>query len=202
MSTKVFQGIRFPKNKLDQFVDHVRPAQLRQVEKHVRGIAERVGTSGPDYRARARKHRTWKKPEHKHSRDCWHCKTGVVMDMLREQTKSIDRNPYLDMGCGFNLWVPKGRFILGSPWGEPLVADVKMPEWVEKYGYWDSTDPLESVSTREWKRREKAWEGVLKHQWRKLVLTSFDSSSAYTVDMSWLILRLTRGKSWGDPGGR
>jgi len=201
MSTKVYQGIRFPKSKLDQFVDHMRPAQLRRVEAHVRGMAEKVSTKGPTYKERAKNHRSWKNttPSNRHTKDCWHCKCGVVLDSVREQAGARGRNPYLDLSCGFSLWIPKGNYILGSPWGEGIVADVETPEWVEQYGYWNNTDRPDSMPTREWKRREKAWEGVLAHQWRKLVLTGFDGSAAHTVDMSWLSLRLSRGDTWGDP---
>jgi len=201
MSTKVYQGIRFPKNRLGEFVDYVRPAQLRRVEEHAREMASKVSTKSEAYEDRAKKHRAWKKAVIRHKKDCWHCKCGVVMASFREQVENANRNPWLDLGCGFNLWVPSGRFVLGSPWGNSI-TDVTYPEWVEEYAYWNNTDPLETVSTREWDRREKAWEGVLEHQDRKLSLTSFDCSAAHTVDMSWLSLRLVRGDSWGDPNGR
>ena len=121
---------------------------------------------------------------------------------------SYERTPWADVGCGVNLWFPKrSRFVLGHPWGESI-TDIDFPEWVEEYGYWNNTDKPDEIPQREWTRRKKAWDSVLQCNSleRKLQLVGFDASKKYTVDFSWLELRLLRSVSpsdddWGNPHG-
>jgi len=41
-----------------------------------------------------------------------------------------------------------------------LLNVLKTQEWVEEFGYWDSTDPLETVTDDEWSHRQRVWDGI------------------------------------------
>ncbi len=141
MSTKIFEGCRFPKTKLTAFVHEVRSAHYKLILEQARHLA------------------ALRKPE-KPKRDTWGCRVMALTDLFRELAKQLQRCPPFDLECGWKVWLPlRGRFAYTSPWGEHYTRkDLKLPDYVEDYPYWDSVDEPEGMSMREWRRRGKNWE--------------------------------------------
>jgi hypothetical protein len=209
VSTKCYWGIRFPKNRLSEFVDYARTNYMLKAEAHARKWAGKIGTKTAAYKDEARKHNAARGQPIRHTKDCWACKVRLTMRMFQEANVQSERRPWANLGCGVNIWTPlKGRYLLAHSWGERC-TEITWPDWVEEYGYWNNTDQPDGMSNREWNRRSKAWDAVLQPnaRERKISLKGFDAEGKYTVDMSWLSLRLLRkfsphGPNWGDPRAR
>jgi hypothetical protein len=209
LSTKCYWGIRFPKTKLAEFVDYARTEYMLAAEAHARKWAEKISTKGEAYKERARKHNKQRGSPIRHTKNCWACKVSLAMRMFQEANVQPERRPWANLGCGVNIWTPlKGRYLLAHPWGERC-TEIAWPDWVEEYGYWNNTDQPDGMSDLEWSRRSKAWDAVLQPnaRERKLSMMGFDAEGKYTVDMSWLQLRLldhklSNGEPFGDPRGK
>lgn len=145
MSTKIFEGRRFPKTQLTAFVNEVRPAQYKIILEQARHLA---ALSDPK----------------KLKRDTWDCRVMNLTDLFRKLAKQHERCPPFDLECGWRIWLPpRGRFAYASPWGEHYTRlDLTLPDYVEDYAYWDNTDPPEGMRDgagyRRWRRRSKDWE--------------------------------------------
>lgn len=140
MSTKIYEGRRFPKTKLTDFVHTVRPAQYKLILGQARHMAARIDPKKLD-------------------RDTWDCRVMHITDMFREIAKKAQRWPPFDLECGWKVWLPQaGRWAYASPWGEHYTrADLEFPAYVEDYPYWDNTDEPEGMTMREWRRRGRNW---------------------------------------------
>jgi len=144
VSTKIYEGKRFPKAKLAAFIRDVRHAQWQIIRDRARLIASQLKAERVEV-------------------DTWSHRVMATMDMFREIAKESFRRPWFDLECGWKIWIPeKGRFTFASPWGEhELRGNLVMPDYVEDYPYWDNTDPPEGMRDgagyRRWRRRAKDW---------------------------------------------
>jgi len=143
VSTKIFEGKRFPKTKLGEFVDTVRPAHYAFILEQARHLAAAI------------------KPEVL-DKNTWHARTRKITDIFRKVAAESHRTPLLDLECGWRIWWPRGRWAYTVPWGEYLTRhELELPDFVEDYPYWNSTDPPEGMESgagyRRWRRRAKHW---------------------------------------------
>lgn len=144
MSTKIYEGKRFPKTKLAAFVHTVRPAHYKIILEQARHLAARMSPKKLD-------------------RDTWDHRVMKLMDLFRELSKQLHRCPPYDLECGWSIWLPPtGRWAYASPWGEHYTRDgLTLPDYVENYSYWNNTDPPEGMRKgrgyRRWRRRAKDW---------------------------------------------
>lgn len=194
MSTKIYRGVRFPKHRLAEFTRLVR---LRGLEKIYKETWRRVKAIDMD--AEKPKEIKAKHPDRKD----WTIKTQIVMDMIKKAGQGATRTPWIDMECGWRVWLPeKGRYALAVPWGEAL-TEIKLPGWVEDYGYWDNTDRPDSVSAREWLRRRKNWQ-IACEPWPsnhplRIVVFEVEEGPSGGIGFNWLLIRVLRRGRWGKP---
>jgi hypothetical protein len=147
VSIKIYEGARFRQNMLPVFIEKVRTDQFKIVLEHVRIIAADLKGDAEAFK----------------DGDTWGRRVMVTSDLLRDAANDHRRNPHLDVGCGWKIWLPpKSRFAYTSPWGEAWTRDFELPKFVEEYGYWDNTDPPEGMREgrgyQRWRARRKAWE--------------------------------------------
>jgi hypothetical protein len=148
MSIKIYDGVRFPLAKLGEFVEWVQSRGLKRVLKNARKLMDGVDMESDPVREFFEKY-----PEATE----WMARVNVVMGLIGRAADTPLRNPF-DLESGWRVWIPPGKkFVLAKPYGE-APNHVKLPSWVESYGYWDNVDPDEDVSDREWRQREKDWE--------------------------------------------
>lgn len=149
MSTKIYDGVRFPRARLGEFVECVTKKGREKILRRARELVEALDMDSEEMQARVQAYP---------GKSAWEHRVDEVMTRIGRAADESIRNPFFDMECGWRVWVPtSGRWILAKPYGEG-VNQPKLPEWVQSYGYWDNTDPEEGVSDREWERRKKDWD--------------------------------------------
>lgn len=183
MSTKVYQGYRFPRSRLDEFILIFNEISLRAVSGFLRkhkisesttnGMRKDLGTAS------------------KLSDDdlclIWQLTEGMLMSKQ-------ERNDMFHLDCSFNLWL-RGRWAYMIPYMPNFVkVERVIPKWCEFYGYWDNTDPQEGVSPREWSQREKNWNLVALDDWHKTRLThiAIELKMPHLIGMDALLRRMRR----------
>lgn len=70
---------------------------------------------------------------------------------------------FFRLQAGWNLYA-NGGYYYAVCWGRlvnersaALKAALSQMSWLEEYGYWDAAPPLDSVSRRAWKERQRIW---------------------------------------------
>jgi hypothetical protein len=84
-----------------------------------------------------------------------------LLDRQREVRKTQERDPQIDFGAEIVVIPFEGKFygIYYTEHDEFLKKLLDHPK-VSEYGYWDNTDRPDEVSARDWKKREKIWDGI------------------------------------------
>jgi hypothetical protein len=183
MSTKIYNGIRFPLSRLNEFLNLasdiatklaaadifrvINNLDPKQVKKWIaKGIArERYQSYSPDEKIMAR------------FRICYF----QLSELMSKESKDWSiLNPY-NKQAGWSLFV-RGRYAYGWPWGEYFnesAEGVIASGWVEEYGYWNSSDKPKEVSASAWQKRKQIWDEITEDR------KEFTSRLTYqTVDFS------------------
>lgn len=166
MSTKIHNGVRVPLARLNEFLEAV--AKIT-VEHAAVDIFRIINHQVPPEKVDA-----WIKEDIDPERY-----EGYSSD---EQTMARCRIVYLRLAGFFgagaedqNIWnlynkqagwslFIHGRYVYGWPWGEyvqEVSEEVRKIDWVQYYGYWNSSDKPQETSSREWESRRKAWDTIL-----------------------------------------
>lgn len=199
MSTKIYRGVRFPRKRLAEFAEIARIRGLNRVYEAALDLAEKLQLNDERTGSIIEEQCRISKHEHKPGQDLppeieWRCRVAMTIKLIQVASAGTTRSmPLADLECGWRIWLPqRGRWVLALPWGEEHL-DVRLPRWVEEYGYWDNTDPPEKVTSREWSARGRAWliACAPNHQNHPLSLDVFTvDKDGYGVSMSWLELSL------------
>lgn len=191
MSTKIYDGVRFPQVRLGEFVE-VMHARHRKVVYRAACAAMVL----PESTAAARLDTKGEPDPTPDVATDRHRRADYVTQAARDVERSGARDPFYDLSCGWRIWLPLGsRWALAVPWGERGVR-APIPRWVESYAYWNNSDPPAKLSTgagyRAWQRRETAWAFACEEATEscKLQLHGYDPTSH--MDAAWLYLRLMR----------
>lgn len=156
MSTKIYNAVRFPADKLNNFLDWSRGRMLRSVKERLESLMEGVkpealGKCPPHFRKKGGK-AVWER----------HARMKIVMAECRRAAQTTLRDPIFDIECGFNLWLHNGYFY-AIPIAEPWIIksiETRRPRWVEEYHYQNQTDQPRDISDKEWNQRRRNWEKV------------------------------------------
>lgn len=189
MSTKIYYGVRFPRSRLPEFTIEARVRGLNAVFKAAKILCETVkDLYSDDYEKVVERHghKATDEPPGK----C--CAVSATIDVIGTKYHG---HQLLDLSYSWSVWLPeKSTYALAVP-RRNHTLDHAMPRWVRPYGYWDNTDRPKSVTVREWRSRRKAWSVATAptYESHSLTLHVFDSSR-FSLDMSWLYIRLTEGR--------
>lgn len=159
MSTKIYYAMRFPQDRLNDFLDWSRTEVLKVVKERLETLMADVSPEDLDEcpeRFRGEGRLIWER--FKRMRN--------VMAICRDAANTSQRDPLFDIECGFHIWLHEGRFY-AIPFAEPWikeVLDADRPDWAEEYHYQNQTDKPDEVSEADWAERAAIWEEVcLKH---------------------------------------
>lgn len=90
-------------------------------------------------------------------RDAWHELIQRQRVVKRDGTNDSAVDNEFSM-----MLMPHGRFVYCIVYAghRSLIEFIKKQSWLTPYDYWDNSDPDETVSAREWKKREQVWTAI------------------------------------------
>ena len=185
MSTKIYNGIRFPKTKLATFISDAKKKGLDYVYNYAKNACLLWELESPYLLNLSKQHPNLSE---------WGLLVQTTMNTVSEAQKSLEREPFLDLNCGWGIWIPEtGRYALACPWGEEhLLADI--PDCATSYAYWNNTDRPDDVSSQEWTRRRKAWQIACEpfphNRQLELPIFKLEAGRSPGVDFFWLHRKL------------
>jgi hypothetical protein len=87
-------------------------------------------------------------------------------EYLLQETKKVKISPersLFDYSCSATVHLYKDTF-----YGMLFCDNRKInemwfqQEWIKKFGYWNNTDPLDGINYKDWEKRGKIWDKILK----------------------------------------
>jgi hypothetical protein len=159
MSTKIYYGIRIPIEKISQFTKFFDDTCLIFVEKSTRQLMSAVKEDAVKKEAELLKGIRGNKSVDNFLKDGGDQYIRFVyvakMYMLAMKTHENWFNPE----SWFNAFPFDKHFYIipGYPTGL-RAEDIKYPDYVEDYSYWDNTDPPDNISNSAFRKRGKVWE--------------------------------------------
>lgn len=163
MSTKIYEGIRFPVGRLDGFMEAVGPQHLRRVVQRVRTIQKSLKSEAVEHHAKKNYPELIKDPKFK-KRALRESEFEILSEQCMKASQSMVRDEYsmiFWLDCGWTLW-PRGLYFYAYPYGESWTRErIQFPKWVEEYGYWNNTDKPGNLSDRQWDARRRNWDRAL-----------------------------------------
>jgi hypothetical protein len=160
MSTKIYDGIRIPKSKIDHFMEWFAESCLAAATDYTQALAgcvksERIAELAEKYFVgEERRCETLEEFMEKYEK---HLRVAMVFDMFIRHSQRCLRGFNID--CWANFF-PKGRYyyvVTGWPERDYRSAKAEYPDYVEEYGYWDNTDHPDELTARQWATRRKNW---------------------------------------------
>lgn len=113
-----------------------------------------------------------------------------IWDRRRKIAATMRRDPAVDWEAGLKCWYsPIARGVIGYAYGE--LANTLREYLIYKglatdYAYWNNSDEDDSVPTRQWRQREKAWSLALGEHEGSEFLFSFEGLNiAYESPPNW-----------------
>jgi len=164
VSTKIYNGIRIPKSKIEHFQKWFYHECIRQAAKHTASLACAFKKKVVKEKSAALLE---KSPDLK-------CTKGMT---LAKFIKNFDMQMRVSMAfktfvesskkqwasynidCFAHFW-PRGKYCYIVPVfpGTNRDTEMKYPPYVEEYGYWNNTDRPENLTNRQWETRRKNWD--------------------------------------------
>lgn len=146
MSTKIYNAYKVPIDRLNDFIDYVRPRELRRIGNEIKTIIatydqERLGEE-PEWVEKAK--------EPQKARERWRRSRGY--DILKHEARDLP-SLYDHMASWLNIWFLKGSAYV-------ICCGVTPPRWAKDYSYWNNTDRPEGVSAAAWTARKKRWDEI------------------------------------------
>ena len=165
MSTKIYEAYRFPAEKLDEFLAHVRPRMLKGffekierlmvlgwTKKELDAIDEKVACL--DYLKDA----TPERIEATRERYRWY----ALQSKLRSASVSFEKSAY-NVDASWNLWIYNG-WVYTIPYGR-YKHGAKELNFVEDFSFWNNSDGPDDVPEEEFRARGEVWEKVCLNDW-------------------------------------
>lgn len=168
MSTKIYYARRFPLDKLAEFMLFTRPEMFERIAVEVRKCMDAVTE---EYIQKKFKEFDEREKEVTESRrkaveDTWrYMKAEEIFRHRRPEKKGDDGRPFLNLDCGWNIYLYEG-LCYAYVWGwDKLHHDIEYPEWAEDFCYWNNTDPPEGMREGagydQWQERGRLWHEIL-----------------------------------------
>lgn len=190
MSTKVYTGFKFIPATLDGVTKALAKvaSDIEEMQRHrYRKVYASMLVSLMDRNSTARLSSRNAKLETPR----WRVSQQIA-DRQRRIRATQERDPAVDWEISLQCWQSKaaGR-IIGAVDGEmsdqilTFLVDRKI---VERFGYWNNTDPEEGVPRREWNARKKAWDQALDNK----------SGMPFTFDFEGRYIAFERSPTWAE----
>jgi len=199
MSTKIYYACRFPKSRINDFLDATREYALNKIYERISGLMKDLKP-----KVVAKFTDKYLKKIEKTKKDFdkkdWvgfeqTIRYTLVMKHCVLASQDTRRDALFCIDFAVNIWLDK-RFAYAIPYGEYwLKADwlKSMPEWVKDYAYWNNTDRPDELSAAQWSARRKKWDeltgyGNASHNARRLffdIMTAKDYVSQALLEEYW-----------------
>ena len=152
MSTKVYEAYRFPKDKLNDFVEFIDETILPELldygfyifssikNKTINEILEKKDMQDLEVSDLSKREIAF---EH----------------LIQKGIRSNFRNMY-DLIVSYNFWI-KGDYVYTIPYNmQNVCPNIEYPDYVEEYSYWNNTDRPKDISEEEWEKRGRLWDYI------------------------------------------
>ncbi len=151
MSTKIWQAVRVPIRRLNEYLVACRLPTLARfhskMNDHILWVkAEEVGEM-------ARRYLNGGEDEQTTEKTMLFCKIRILTEKYRKAAKQPERD-YFDVEAGLNVW-QDGRYAYIVPIGRAELAD---EDYAVDYHYQDQTDRPEGTTARQYAARQRKWE--------------------------------------------
>ncbi len=173
MSTKIYRAWRIEINKLNEFIDFVRPQVLEYSKNTVLELMSAVTEAGIEKQRK----------DHPYCNKDVELRLECVLDVYRYT--SNQNKTGLNIDFSLNIWLYENHAYI-IPVGDYFWFDV--PKDTEEFRYWNNTDRPEELSEDEWNYRRSMWkkincgEGIANHNSRRLNHSIIDMSGFGDVD--------------------
>jgi hypothetical protein len=192
MSTKIYDGYRFPRNRLDEFI----PLFNRICLKSVNGLLKKYRINDKTIRETRKKLCVKNRIIRKVLDDNDICLIFQLVEWMKMSKKGMKDIFHLD--CSFNLWLD-GKWAYMIPY---VACGMKMekllPGWCEYYGYWNNTDRPDDVSLRDWNARGRTWNKVALDDWDRTRLTHivFEMKMPNLIGLNNVLRSIRNDEDW------
>jgi len=169
MSTKIYEAWRFPKTRLNEFLTIARETMFKNAWKRMRVLMSAVKQEVVDQKMKDLSRRMGdgfsKLPKHRVERLKKRQRWELILEQIKEASKSSERSPLFCFDCSLNLWI-HGRYVYAIPHGEGFLREgLRFPKWTEEYAYWNNVDHPKGISRRQWEERGRMWDKVCLDDW-------------------------------------
>ena len=178
MSTKIYQGFRFPDRYINQFIDAVDRIMFGRALRRVKMLmaafspaqAEEIATKFYGHQVpviACEKHVNKVAAEQTKDSDrrIAFARFQTVINEAKRASAQAERDPAYNLDCGVNIWF-HDHDAYGIPIGEGwLTGKLRLPWWVKNYSYWNNTDRPRGVTQGDWDARGKRWDKVCLDNW-------------------------------------
>jgi hypothetical protein len=194
MSTKIYDGYRFPRNRLDEFILLFN----RICHRSVRRLLKKYRISDKTVQEARKQLQLAGKSKIDQYTDDDVCLVWQLVQWMRASKNGS--NDMFHMDCSFNLWLD-GKWAYMIPFvANGMRMGRLLPNWCESYGYWDNTDPQEGVSEKEWEARGENWARIATDDWDKTRLAHivFELKMPHLNGLTSLLRSINRNEEWMD----
>jgi len=149
MSTKVYNGMVIPLDKLGEFISIFYNKSIQKARKNIMDFCKQLDAT-----------KTLEILKSKYGISC-SLEYAPFMFIIKEMIDSSRTSEsWGNYDMWFNAWVIKNKVYLYAPCDRTAPSSKDFPSWCRNFSYWDNTDPDSKVSDREWKNREKIWNDI------------------------------------------
>jgi len=174
MSIKIHNSCRVPIDKLNKFLDEIRPIVFDKAsEVAIKLMNEITIEELNEY-----------KSKFKYEIDDSKLKFKIIIEKFEQAAKTAIRSPGIDVTFHLNIWFYNGFAYILPVCDYPFNL-IEFPNWAEEFSYWNNTDQPNNISDDEWKTRRKFWDqincgiGIHSHNSRRMCHSIIDFSSLY-----------------------
>jgi hypothetical protein len=148
MSTKIYYARKVPINRLNEFIDCIRPQVYDYAQKTIEKLIPQVTD---EHIKKAQEGCSWKKV------DAIRLESSI--DLLKGVAKLKERTP-IDIEFGLNIWLLDDYAYI-IPVGEMVRrTELTYPDFSVDYSYWNNTDQPDDITDKEWDERSEVWDKV------------------------------------------
>ena len=186
MSTKIYEGYRFPVGRLVDFVDLVRAAGIRAAAAKFRVIIKLDPTEDALAPVRA----SFLPCAHPDERRVLFRR---VLWWAGEASVGVQWDP-CDCDVSWNVWPSDDGHCYAVPYGGAWHARWlrPLPAYVHDYRYWNNTDQPQNISRAEWEQRGRDWDGAFDdgHDARRLQFVVVSCDPRHVVGVPAICARI------------
>lgn len=156
MSTVIYWAFIIHQDRWVEFIDLMHDQMFASAVNHVKKAMEVVKIDEEKCEADIKKYKIKKARQARH-RLHEQFKLAIKECERAADDPTID---FFDVDCGANFWM-RGGYVYVVPIAPKWIKrDLKFPDWVEDYSYWNNVDPPDNVSYEDFEKRGAVWDEV------------------------------------------